>query len=258
MHPLYRYWSLRTLVLVAPALVLASCVYRPVVMSNYDDASSFIELFAGIEGDRELQSAIDKNLMRVMRSGEQVSDWRESGVDMDGVLNAVPGGSAGNMLVSERADDVVLSSKQNFREFFGPEYTTYPVFGSDLMFASALDKQSFGLLRIGDGVWLEISDEEEKMGNASCSNTGAEAARLYTRRSFASLNKLEKSKLAAYVAGAERNDVVVCSVGEADGEARWRSRYFVPEGRRLPVFDSVGGHRRIIPRAEVGQLIAGS
>jgi hypothetical protein len=230
-------------------------------MDDYRWASSYAELVAGTEANRELQSAIDKNLGRVMQPGEQVHDWHESGIDMDEVLSAAAGGSASNVFMRERADDVSFASNRPFHEFFGAAYMSYPVFGTEAMFGSARDEQDeqrFGLARVGPGVWLETVDRAGKVGKASCSGSGSEAARLYTNRPFASLNKLEKSTLAAYVAGAHRNDVVVCSVGATDGEARWRSIYFLPDGRRLPVFDREAPRTRIIPRAEAARLIAAS
>lgn len=242
----------------ALALALGSCVYRPVVVDDYGESNSYTDLLAGIESDLKLQDAIDRNVERVMRPGERLSDWSESGVDLDEVIAAVPGGATDNVFLSERAGDIAFSSNRPFLELFGPEYTTYPVSGTDAAFEVSQNERSFGLIRIGEGVWFETSGIEEEVGNASCVNVNSAAARFHTIRLFSDLTKLEKSTLVAYAAGAQRNGAKVCSVGEPDGVARWRSRYFLPDGRRLPVFDREGGRLKIVPRAEAERIFASS
>ncbi len=247
-----------TCVISALALALGSCVYRPVVVDDYSESSSYTELLSGIENDFKLQNAIDENVKRVMRPGEQVANWSESGVDLDDVIGAVPGGTMDNVFLSERAGDIAFSSKHPFLELFGPEYTTYSVSGADEAFEMRQNERSFGLTRIGEGVWFETSGSSEEVGNASCVNVNSAAARFHTKRPFSDLSKLEKSTLVAYAAGAQRDGSKVCTVGEADGEGRWRSRYFLPDGRQLPVFDREGARIKIVPRAEAARLITGS
>ncbi|WP_170005243.1 hypothetical protein [Pseudopontixanthobacter vadosimaris] len=259
MHRLRHHQAYRTgaCIVAALALGLGACVYRPVVVDDYSEASSYTDLLAGIDDDARLAEAIDRNVERVFRPGDQIAGWSENGIYLEDVLATKPGGTMDNVVLSERAGDIAISSERDFADLFGPEYVVYAVSGTNADFAPGRDDRSFGLVRIGDGVWMETSSLEEKMGKASCSQVNSAAARLYTRREFADLNKLEKSMLAAYAAGAQRNGGKVCTVSEADGEGRWRTRYFLPDGRRLPVFDREGSRTKIIPRTEVTRLIAG-
>lgn len=259
MHPLRQHFAYRmeACIVSALALALGSCVYRPVVVDDYSEASSYTDLLAGIDDDSRLAGEIDRNVERVLRPGDQIAGWSDSGIDLDDVIATMPGGAMDNALMSERAGDIAFSSERVFDDLFGPEYTTYSVFGTDAAFSPGQNNRSFGLIRIGDGVWMETSATEEKVGTASCSQVNSAAARLYTKRPFADLNKLEKSMLAAYAAGAQRDGATVCTVAEADGEGRWRSRYYLPDGRRLPVFDREGARKKIVPRTEVERRIAG-
>lgn len=112
-----------------------------------------------------------------MRTGEHVPEWRETGVDLYEVLDAVPGRQASNVFLSERADVIYLSSKLSFEQVFGPEYTSYPILSSVSIFASGQSDKSFSLLRVGQSMWLETMGSEEKTGNARCSSNGVSAAR---------------------------------------------------------------------------------
>ncbi len=200
MHSRNAYRSLRLLAVIVPALVLSACVYRPVVMDNFSSASNYAELLAEIESNSKLAGALDKNVDTVMRPGEQVPGWRDSGIDMDVLLDTMPGGSAGNVFLGNRADDVFLTADRSFADFFGPQYTTHTVVGSDVAFAKVGADESVGLVRIGQGIWLETVGDRVKMGNAVCSGTGLTAARVQSRRPYDSLTKLEKSTMAAFVA----------------------------------------------------------
>ncbi|MXO86631.1 hypothetical protein GRI38_11405 [Altererythrobacter aurantiacus] len=251
---LSRYFSRNSFALAA-AVLLASCAYGPVVVDDYAEAASYEELIAGVPDDSELNAAIDKNVLRVMTPGEQVAGWSTSGTDLDTVVEAASGGWDGNVLRFTRANEVSYGSDRDFAQYFGDGYTVYPVLGPQTAFDQRGDGLVFGLIRIGEGVWFESVKREEKQGNAGCSSTGAQSARLFANRPYASLSKLEKSLLAAFVAAAGRDDVTVCSLGEEVGEGRYRSRYFMPDGRRLPVFDREAPQVGIVARSELARSI---
>src|SRR5690606_10264161 len=118
---------------------------------------------------------------------------------------------------------VTFSSDRSFQELFRPGYTIYPILGTETMFESGHDELSvFGLIKVGEHLWVESLTRKEKRGNASCVSRDAIALRLLTTRPYASLTKLEKSFLAALNAAAGRNDPTICQIAETDGEARWR------------------------------------
>jgi len=227
-------------------------------MDNFADASGYADLFSRVENHAELQTAFRENRTRVMQPGDRMADWSESGLDMDAVLAAAPGGVTDNVYRQDRADDLVFQSSRQFGDLFGADYKIYLVIGDAGSFTASHGDPSFGLIRVGDGLWLETLSVNSAIGNARCSGSGAKALRLHTRRPYDSLTKLEKSTLAAYTAAARDNESEVCSVGEAVGDNRYRSRYFLPDGRRLPVFDARSGRLSIVPRADVRQAITGS
>lgn len=227
-------------------------------MDDFADASGYADLLSGVENHAELQTAFRENRTRVMQPGDRVADWSESGLDMDAVLAAAPGGVTDNVYRRDRADDLVFDSSSQFGDLFGADYQIYLVIGDAESFTAFQGDPSFGLIRVGDGLWLETLSASSAIGNARCLGSGAEAVRLHTRRPYDSLTKLEKSTLAAYTAAARYDKINVCSVGEAVGNNRYRSRYFLPDGRRLPVFDGRSGRLSIVPRADVRQAIVGS
>ena len=243
--------SRRNVVLTIVALMTTACAYRPVVVDEYAGATNYQQLLAQAENDRKLQSAIDENVLRVTRTGGPVADWSSNGEDIDALLAASSGGKLDTVLVGQRGDELFVSSYRGFEDDFGPDYVKYFVFGPTTIFGEPQENQSFNLLRVGDGVWLETVKTERKIGVANCTSSGSEAAQLFSNRPYHSLSKLEKSNLAAYVSGAKRKDVEVCAVFRSTDGSRLNSRFFLPNGLSLPVFDRESPAIEFRPRSEI-------
>ena len=250
-----RVCGLRSLVLIGSSLALAACVTRPVVVDSYGEAANYEELFAGLQTDTKLDAAIDRNLVRVMKPGEHVANWTETGTSARALLTRAPGGNDQNVIFSERESSQAFGSDSSLSSLFGADYTTRPIVGSDSAFDASQQSKHFTLVRIGDGVWFETVSPAEHIGNATCSNVAGEAARLHARTPLSSLSKVEKSLLAALITSQRRNDAVVCSVSEIVEGSRYRSRYFLRDGRRLPVFDREGGSFIIVSKSEAERRI---
>ena len=251
----FRVCGLRSLVLIGSFLVLAACVTRPVVVDSYSEALTYEALFSELRTDTKLDAAIDRNLVRVMRPGESVANWTETGTSARGLLAQAPGGKDQNVIFSERESSQALGSDSSLSSLFGADYTTRPIVGSDSAFDASRQSRHFTLVRIGDGVWFETVSPAEHIGNATCSNVAGVAARLHARNPLSSLSKVEKSLLAALVVSQRRNDAVVCGVSKIMKGGGYRSRYFLRDGRRLPVFDREGGSFVIVSKSEAERRI---
>lgn len=241
----------RSAVLTIAALMISACAYGPVVVDDYADASNYRELIAQAESDQKLQNAIDKNVLRVARSDGPVQNWSSGGDDIDSLIAASPGGKQNTVLVALRGNELWVSSYRGFGDEFGSDFTEYPVFGPSAGFNQPQNNRLFNLSQVGEGVWLETIRIERKIGHAKCSNSGSEAARLFSNRPFESLSRLEKSTLVAYVAGAKRKDIEVCAIYTARDGNLLDGRFFLPNGQSLPVFNREVPQYKLRPRSEI-------
>ncbi|MBU1605781.1 MAG: hypothetical protein KKD08_03095 [Alphaproteobacteria bacterium] len=251
MRAFRKFWARQTAVVTFVAVMTTACAYGPVIVDDYVGASGYQELLAQIGTDRELQEAIDENVLRVTRSDGPGADWNSDGEDIEALIAASSGGKLNTVLVAQRGDELWVSSYRGFGDDFGPDYAEYPVFGPNVMFDEPKDNRSFNLLRVGEGVWLETIKTERKIEIATCSSSGSEAARLFSNRPYTSLSKLEKSTLAAYVSGARRRDVEVCTVYSSKDGSRLDRRFFLPNGQSLPVFNREAPAAELRPRSEI-------
>ena len=180
-----------TLAAILPALPLASCAYAPLANETPAAVATYDDLVRSIDSNAPLQQELRKNIARVMQPGETVADWSRSGLDLDTVLEAAPGGSAANVWMANSDGRTVLSSPRPFSTFFGDGFTTYTSSGPAVLFSGSAQDIEYTLIEISDGVWLESAERVTKIENASCSNEGSDAVRIHASRSFSSLGDLQ-------------------------------------------------------------------
>ena len=241
------------------AFSLLGCVGGPVNVDDYANLTSYDGLIQSIDANAELQQALSANITRTMRRGETVAEWSSTGQDFDKLIEAAPGGSDANALMNDLDGRTIFSSEKSLESLFANGYSTYTSSGPSDLFSNASDSVGYSLIYIADGVWLETAENMTKIGNASCSNGVMDAVRVHARRPFTSLTKLQKSYLASFLAASRQDDGTICTVAEPNGNNVWRSRFFLPNGTRLPVFDQEGGGTiTIVSISEVNRMISDS
>ena len=241
------------------ALSLTACVGGPLSVDDYAGLTSYDDLVQSIDGKSELQQALSAIVTRTMRPGETVAGWSKTGRDFDELIEAAPGGSDANVLMNVLDGRVIFSSEKPLRGTSEDGYSTIISSGSSTLFSNRSESISYTLIQVVEGVWLETAENVTKIDNASCTSAGADAVRIHARTPFTNLTKLEKSYLASFLTSSRRSGGTICAIAEPTGPAVWRSRFFLPDGTRLPVFDREGGGKlTIVPITEANRMISGA
>ena len=244
---------------ILPALAVASCTYAPIAGEMPAALATYDDLIQDIDRNAPLQEALRKNVARVSKPGDTVTDWNRAGLDLDATLEAAPGGSAANVWMAMSDGRTMFSSPNPFSRFFTNGFTTYLSSGPADLFSGSAKDVEYTLVEISDDVWLETAERITKIENASCTSNGSDAARIHARRSFSSLGGLQQRYLASLLAASRYDNPTICYLGEATGANAWRIRHFQPDGKRLPVFDREGvKNLTIVPITEAERIIAGS
>lgn len=198
--------------------------------------------------------ALDAAVNLMFKPGALDPNWNKNGVDLEKLVKAKP-----NQALVEVDKDgersISLYSDKPMAAFIPPEWEMIAEIGNDA--PQADDRHPIEISELEDGYYVASrTTGYEKLGDAECSQVPA-SARLYkVKEGNEPAMSPEMAKFIFYGMLERAKPYTVCVRHDVVGEG-YRARFFLKDGRSLPVFDDMTGTVTIVPLRPTLELLNG-
>lgn len=201
----------------------------------------------------ELDKALDAAIDAMFQPGERDPNWNRSGVDLEQIIKSKPG----HVVVEvdkEGERSISLYSDRPIADFIPPEWELVAEIGTD---NSQPDVSApIEISELEKGYYVASRSPFERVGDAFCSNIPA-TARLYKMKDAGELQMPPEIAAFVFRGMLERaKPYTVCARHDIIGDG-YRARFFLKDGRSLPVFDDMTGKATIVPMRPTLELLKG-
>ena len=205
------------------------------------------------EHKAEFNKALDEAIEAMFKPGEMDPNWNKSGVDLEQLVRAKP-----NQVVVEVDKDgersITLFSDRPIADFVPPEWEQIAEIGTGDARPEGSDP--IEISQLDQGYYIASRSPTERVGGATCSDAPT-TARLYKRKSDRDAAMPPEVAVFIFRGMLERaKSRTICTVHDVIGDG-YRTRYFLKDGRSLPVFDDMTGKSTIVPLMPTVELLTG-
>lgn len=217
----------------APAAEAEAEAPIPLSDSQGDLEAAMREFIATPEFAEEMQDAIAPVFAEMMRPGELVEGWQDTGIDLVELLSALPGGLDENVLVSRESE---IPSIAYFSEAAGPARD--PVTQFEISQSDPGEAFDGSLIMFGSDIQVDASAPRDRRGNAHC-YSGNAAARIVSNTPIADWSEPQFiGAVAATGFVREGAKYAVCQAHHLRDDGGVEASSYTPDGRRLPMMDA--------------------
>lgn len=232
---------------VVPALAQGSAA-QPAEVDAQAPRMSMAEAFEEAARNTGLRQMIAKLVDQMLVPGESKPDFATSGVDVVALVEARPGGLAGNVLV-DRDEVPTISSYDGRPVALGAGYEVHEIFSRGLK-----GDIETSLFKLAPGIWLEAASTRTARDKAIC-YSGIGRMAVHSRRPLKQWTEQETGMVLTLV---ETLKLVahekICSTYRQEKGGTLLTSAFLPDGRSLPKLDEQATRFEIMSRAEAMAL----
>lgn len=207
------------------------------------------------EQNQAIQAAMDAAMAELMRPGPRQDGWDKGGVDIYGLAESAPGGTAANYLLEvdrEGERSVVIIHAEDPGRHIPERWKSLLHAGSSKEPAGA---HVLTFARIDGPFYLAGWENFRRVGDAFCSlgNIGGE---LYESADQAIETELPRAMIPAiFLATAKRlEEQPMCWRYDRDGDG-FKVTYFLEDGRTLPGLNEYKERVTLVPAGPIDQLL---
>lgn len=211
---------------------------------------------AALRQDQAAEAIMDAAMAQVMQPGPKREDWSKGGIDLLSMVEAAPGGSARNFILSIDKDGdatVTILGATDAKAFIPADWEPVYRAGSG---ASGGEPTDVTVGQLDGQSYFAGMQARKRVGDAYCS-TGGMAGVLYRNPRPAAPPELPKGAVEALFAMMVKRleKHTICWRYDADGES-YRVSHYLEDGQSLPTLDNAGYRVRLVPAAPIDQLLA--
>ena len=209
-----------------------------------------------IEQQLALQAAMDEISAELLKPGPKREGWDKGGVDLYQLVEAAPGGATRNYLLGIDKDGERTITIVGARDLslIPKQWQTITSAGSSTDVANS---HSLSIGKLEGKYYIVGWDNVRRVGNAFCS-TGSIGGKLYERPDTGVPGEMPPEMMPAFFAATVQmlEKRPFCWRYDRVGD-RYRTSYFLEDGRTLPMLDGTDEMTVIVPARSVETLLDG-